>query len=857
MTQSANSRRFLAPLLVLFAATGCASLIYEIVWFQLLQLVIGSSAVSLGVLLGTFMGGMCAGSALLPRFVSPGKHPLRVYALLEAGIGLYGLAILFGMPAIDRVYSGIAGSGFLGIVVRALVSAICLLPPTFLMGASLPAISRWVQSTAQNVAWLGFFYGGNIAGAVFGCLLAGFYLLRLHDTTVATFIAAAINAAAALLSYLLSHLTTHAPIQQPRLPLPPRAEAAASMTGLNGDIPFSGEVESSDEVVQNTADHRTIAVAVAISGLCALASEVIWTRLLSLIIGGTVYAFSIILAVFLFGLGIGSAAGSVLSKVTDRPRAALAACQLLGAGAIAWTAWTLGASMPFWPVNPSLTNNPWISFQLDLARCAWAVLPAACLWGASFPLALAAAAHGQKPRLPLPPWAEASASMTGLNGDIPFSGEDPARLVGSLYAANTAGAIAGAVGFSMLMIPMLGTQQSQRILIVLSLLAAFVALAPGGRPRIRATGAFAGIAVIAAALFLIWKVPPLPWQLVAFGRQLPITVGDRSPVWLGEGINASVAVTRLTDVRMFHVSGKVEASSQSQDMRLQRMLGHFPAMLHPHAASVLVVGFGAGVTAGSFTVHPSVKRIVVCEIEPLIPKVIARYFSKENYNVAGDPRTEIIYDDGRHYVLTAREQFDIITSDPIHPWVKGNAALYTKEYFEMCKRRLRPGGIVTQWVPLYESSLEAVKSEVATFFEVFPNAVIFSNDFEGEGYDVILLGWRDTPSIDLDHLQRRLEEADHQKVVKSLREAGFGNGIDMMATYAGRARDLRGWLGGAEINRDRNLRLQYLAGLAANTTSAVYIFDDLVAHRRFPEDLFVGSASQKLALRDALRPQEQ
>src|SRR5690348_15611225 len=170
-------RRFLAVLLLLFVGSGCAALIYEVVWFQLLQLTIGSSAVSMGVLLGTFMGGMCLGSWLFPRRVSPVHHPLKVYAFLELGIAVVGIAVLFVMPAVTSLYTSISGGGVVSIFIRGLVAALCLLPPTLLMGATLPAVARWVETTPDGVSWLGFFYGGNIAGAVAGSLTAGFYLL--------------------------------------------------------------------------------------------------------------------------------------------------------------------------------------------------------------------------------------------------------------------------------------------------------------------------------------------------------------------------------------------------------------------------------------------------------------------------------------------------------------------------------------------------------------------------------------------------------------------------------------------------------------------------------------------------------
>jgi spermidine synthase len=800
----AAARRPLPLLLVLFVGSGCSALIYEIVWFQLLQLVIGSSAVSLCVLLGTFMGGMCLGSVALPRVVSPRHHPLRVYALLELGIGFIGIAVLFGMPVADRLYAGFLGffgHGLLGALLRGAVCVACLLPPTLLMGATLPAIARWVEATPRGVSWLGGFYAGNIAGAVFGCLLAGFYLLSVHDMAVATFVAAALNGAVALLGLGLAALTPYHPAAGPAAEDTPRAGGAWA-----------------------------VYVAIALSGLCALSAEVIWTRVLSLMLGATVYTFSIILAVFLAGLGLGSSAGSLLARTTGRPRALLGLCQLLLAAAVAWAALVLARSLPYWPINPALSKSPWFSFQLDLVRCLWAVLPAAVLWGVSFPLALAA---------------------------VTTPGRDPGRLVGGVYAANTVGAIVGAAGASLLLIPWLGTQHAQRLMIGLSAAAALLALAPGLWAACRtslalgAGGLLAVAALVAAPALLAWGVPAVPWELVAYGRYLPTHTGGTQLLYMGEGMTSTVAVTLAgSDTRYFHVSGKVEASTEPGDMRLQRMLGHLSALAHPRPRSVLVVGCGAGVTAGSFVLHPSVERIVICEIEPLIPRVVAEHFARENYNVLRDPRVQVVYDDARHYVLTTEETFDVITSDPIHPWVKGAATLYTAEYFELCKRRLRPGGVVTQWVPLYESDVATVKSEVATFLEAFPDGTVWGNPVEGKGYDTVLLGQVTPTRFDVAGLQERLDQ--HARVAESLREVGLGRAVDLLATYAGRGPDLRPWLRDAQVNRDRNLRLQYLAGMGLNLYEGGQIYDAMLAYRTFPEGLFVGPEPARQALRRRL-----
>jgi spermidine synthase len=308
-------------------------------------------------------------------------------------------------------------------------------------------------------------------------------------------------------------------------------------------------------------------------------------------------------------------------------------------------------------------------------------------------------------------------------------------------------------------------------------------------------------------------------------------------------------------VRYFHVSGKVEATTEQFDMRLQRMLGHLSALLVKKPESVLVVGFGAGVTAGTFTQHPDVKHITISEIEPLVPAASSQYFKAQNYDVFHDPRTRVFYDDARHFVLTSNETFDVITSDPIHPWVKGTSTLYSKEYFELCKRHLKPGGVVTQWVPLYESDPETIKSELATFFEVFPHGTIWNSDATNKGYDVVVVGRAEPEPIDLDALDARMRRADHAKVATSLAEVGLGSAFDLMSTYAGRDDELRPWLVGAQINRDMNMRLQYLAGWGLNYNHADIIYGEIVSYRRVPPDLFQGSAASVAQLAAELASQ--
>jgi spermidine synthase len=271
------------------------------------------------------------------------------------------------------------------------------------------------------------------------------------------------------------------------------------------------------------------------------------------------------------------------------------------------------------------------------------------------------------------------------------------------------------------------------------------------------------------------------------------------------------------------------------------MLGHLTTLVPSRPRSVLVIGCGAGVTAGAVSIDPHVERVTIAEIEPLVPRVVSKYFGAENHHVIDNPKVHVAIDDARHYLLTSKDKFDAITSDPLDPWVKGAATLYTKEFFEAAKAHLTPGGVVTLFVQLYETTPEAVKSELATFFTVFPGGIIAGNTFRGLGYDMVLLGQAGPTRIDLDDLDARLREPAYAAVSDSLREVGVRSAVDLLASYAGRPGDLQEFLRDAAINRDGDLRLQYLAGIGLNANEGDRVYADILKYRRFPDDVFVGS----------------
>jgi len=798
-------RRREQPLIWMFLASGCAALIYEVVWLHLLRLVIGASSLSVGIVLASFMGGMFAGSFGFAKWVPRTRNPLRVYAALELGIGLCGLLMPLVLPVVRSVYADVAGHGPLGIALRALIAAIFLLPPTAMMGATLPAVARRYPNTIAGRSGLASLYAANTLGAVAGCLLSGFVLLALFDVWVATVAAVAINLAIAFVAYRIAGRTAE-------VAAPPTAAEVESGGTLQTPPPAAAS-----PITSSARSGRQVYLAAALSGLTALGAQVLWTRLLTLLFGATVYAFSIILAVFLGGLGIGAViAARVIARGTD-PLRALAATQLALAPALLWSAGLLADVLPY--SSPATMTPVGTLHVLHLLRAIEVMLPAAILWGMSFPFALAAVEH-----------------------------EDPSRATGRVYAANTVGSIIGSLAISFWAIPKLGSHNSAQLLIAAAAVSGAALVPVFLRPWVRGLGPQLGAALLTLGIGAgcAALAPGVSGVFLAHGRAIwSIDARDRYP-YISEGAASTVAVHIAPDgSQHFHVAGRVEASTNQADMRLQRLLGHLSALAHPKPKRVLVVGLGAGVTAGALVLHPEVERLVICEIEPRVAGA-ARLFSHENYGVLDDPRVEVVYDDARHYLATTDERFDVITSDPIHPWVRGNSVLFSREYYEIVKARLAPDGIATQWVPLYDTSEEAIRIQMRTFLSAFPNGSVWNSSAAGRGYDVVLLGRTGTKPLDVEAIAKRMAAP---RIGDSLRDVGVQNVLDLFATYGAAASDMQSFVTGAPENRDFSLKLEYISGLSINQQNADVIYSHMVSNRTVPRDMFVAPAATLAQLR--------
>ena len=527
---------------------------------------------------------------------------------------MLGLVTLATLPLLGGAYTAWSGTGGLALLLRLAVAALALLPADDAHGRNAARSSRHGSAaTDARAAWLGWCYAANTVGGVAGSLLAGFYLLRVHDAYVATFVAVVLNVGGAVVARgalapqrdavgcgRTSRCTPRNERKRRRAP-DLRRDGAVGHDGARGRSPVDAASHAA------ARRHR---LRIRVDGRRLLAGDRVRQR------GGRRHR----------------------PTLRSRDGARGSANSLLGF-AIAAAAYALAESLPYWPIDVTLPTTVAVALQLDLLRASVVALPAALLWGASFPLALAAAVA---------------------------AGAEPRRAVGRLYAADTLGAIVGALGTTFVLVVTIGSQRTQQLMILASAAAALAAISTarerGGARRL-AAGAAAAVALAVAAL----TVQPLPPELIAFGRFLPTRGFGANVVYVGEGLTASVAVSAEADGTLtYHNAGKTQASTYPQDMRLQRMLGHLTTLVPERARSVLVIGFGAGITAGAVSIDPDVERVVVAEIEPLVPdgrrRVLRRAQLRRRAQPQGrDPdrrRPAPARDDGRafrrHHLRPAR-----------------------------------------------------------------------------------------------------------------------------------------------------------------------------------------------------------
>jgi spermidine synthase len=754
------------PLLILFAVSGAAALIYEVVWTRLLTLYLGHGLAAASAVLAAFMGGLAAGAGAAGRTagrLSP-STAVKVYAGLEIAIAILALLMPFALvavrPLLAASYANGTGGGTFALL-RLVISVGLLCVPAACMGATFPIASRWMVRMASTAAQdAGALYAANTLGAAVGAILAGFSLIPALGLSGTTYVGMTLNVIAAAGAYLISR-------NVPDLAAAPAAapKATAKAIALQTSRQASGT--------------WLAAAALGVSGFASLTLQVVWTRLLVQILGPTTYAFSTVVSIFIVGIAGGAA---IASRLVSRVNAGVGlACTLLISGALSLAA----ASAVDWSLLTiaEIVSRPNYEFadvlQREVLLVTALLLPMTLTFGAAFPFAVAMATKRDE------------ASVT--------------ENIGLIYAINTIGAILGSLLSGFVLIPRLGLHGTIRLVAAIAAIVAVVILLRGSRARGRMIGfALAGGVAVAIAMAPEWDRSLLSSGAYKYapavrGPNLETALTAGELVSYREGSTGTVAVRRLTGTISLAIDGKVDASNAG-DMLTQRLLAHMPLLLHPNPKRAAILGLGSGVTLGSALTHP-VDEVTVIEISREVVEA-SKYFATENHHALDNPRTRLIVGDGRTHLMLGRQQYDVIVSEPSNPWMAGIASLFTREFFEGARDRLTPGGVLCQWAHTYDISRDDLRSIVATFLSVFPNGTMW---LVGDA-DVLLLG--STEPLDT-RIAAMAQAMNRPGVAADLGTVGVRGPFSLTSLFVAHGEALKAWAKGAPLQTDDRSQLEF------------------------------------------------
>jgi spermidine synthase len=777
-------------LLACFVLSGASGLCFEVVWSRQLAQVFGSSSLAISTVLATFMGGLALGSWLGGKLAD--RHPRRglaAYAVCELGIAVLALAI----PLVLETYP--AANAFLWqhfhdapitlALLRFVLCALLLLPPTTLMGATLPILARHVIRTPAELGFLGTrvgaLYAANTIGAVAGAGGAGFYLLPLfgQHATYLTAVSADVLLAAAI-GASLAWRKRH-PVAEPDVP----DAAAAAEAADELDLAVPGRRAPAPPEPLSPRARRGVLWSVGISGGVAMALEVLWSRALALVIGSSIYSFTLVLVVFLLGLSAGATWIGRPAARARRPLPALGRA-FLGVGASGVLTLRVIVDLP--PLFIDLIEGTRLEIPtvmgLQALLAALAVAPTAACLGAVMPLVMRAYA-----------------------GDASAVGRD----VGRAYAANTVGAITGSFAGGFVILPVLGLENGIRLAAYALLALAFTLLVVTASGWRRGVGAALAVALAATVLVTPrWDVAVVTSGVFRMSTAKHFARAGRIPeadvAYYRDGVTTTVSVERYGDRLALKNNGKVEASSVG-DMPTQVLVGLLPVLLAPGTAQkVAVVGYGSGITVGSIAEAPEVARVDVVELEPAVLEAADRFFAAHNHSAHLNPRVHRWLGDGRNFLTAHREKYDVIVSEPSNPWIAGVASLFTREFYSFAKRHLAEGGVFCQWAQLYELGPENVKTIYRTFHEAFPYVIAWTPaDLSA---DTILVGSMAPIHLDFAALERRMAEPSTRA---ELLRGGVARPEELFAQVILTPDEVSSFAAGAQVNTDDNALLEFSA----------------------------------------------
>ena len=695
-----DNKKLYSIIFVLFFFSGMSGLVYQIVWTRMLVLIFGNTMLATSTVLSAFMAGLAAGSYVFGKYAD--KHPrglLRVYALLEGGIGIFALIfpLLLSLvgPVYTALYRGLAGNLLAINLIRFLICFLLIAVPTFLMGATLPVlIKRFVKGTQSIGRYVGFLYGLNTAGAVVGSMICGFLFLRLLGMRGATLLAVAVNLMVALMAWILG-----------------KEDAGSQAPGASLDAGDTVELKPSSAPVTSAAATKLVLIGIGISGFCALAYEVFWTRMLNLFFHNTVYSFTTILATFLTGIALGSLIYSkFLSRIANR------------VWLFVWVEIGIGIFAYLTPFIFTLLYNPLFSKSagiFTILQSAVIMIGPTVLMGIALPLAVQICQRGKD-----------------REGDS----------VGTVYAVNTIGSIIGAFAAGFLLMPNLGIQRSVAVVVSFNILAGFLVLIALVPQKKRWIYGFSLIVILAVSFI---AAPTTIFRHLYAKKQ---ATADLMHYKEGKIANVVVYDFYKNGYIDLYLNGIEEASSRLWHVQLFKLLGSLPPVLHPQPDDAIMVAFGAGMSAG--TTVDLVNHFECAELNPDIYEE-AELFKKENRDVIHNPKLNMVFNDGRNHLLLSPKKYSLIISDATNPLTFDSWTLYTREFYELCRSKLKPGGIFCQWVPIPLPS-DAIKVILRTFKTVFPHTsfwVIYGSS------QCLMLGTPERLQIDYQDFSQKLPQA--------------------------------------------------------------------------------------------------
>jgi spermidine synthase len=774
-----------------FFLSGASGLILELLWTRMLTLVFGSTALAVSTVLTAYMGGLGLGSYLAGKWADRLKDPVRAYALAEVAIGLYALAVpwIIGFyPGLNQWLWATFGDRYtLLSVLRFLASAGVLIVPTTLMGATLPILARYFVSRPFEMGRvslrLGTLYAVNLFGAVAGSFLAGFVFLPMAGVRTTNLVAASFD-----MSLAVAILVARRFVRTPKTTDGPRSlEEVAAQVQAESSVPGQTGAPTS------RLARRVVMLAFAVSGATAMTLQVLWTRALAVIIGSSIFSFTIILLAFLIGLGAGSAAFGRLVGRFREPVRALALTHL-GIVACIGLSYLVTDRLPFiftYLLSSTMVSPDAVLTSQFVLACL-TVLPSTFLMGAIFPI-----------------------TVRVVTGDLGTVGRD----VGFAYALNTLGAIVGSFFSGFVILPVLGLQRGIYLAAVVDLALAFVlfAVAPALRRPRRIVGMAVAVCMALGALALPrWNLTSfsIGFFRISMARDYIDMVERRHQrkkwqtpklVYYKDGIATTVSVDQWGKVFSMKNNGKVDASNDA-DMPTQISVGLLPLLLYDndHPPKVGLIGYGSGVTAGAVTQYP-IESLEVVELEPAIYEA-AHFFDDVNHRPTENPKVRAIVGDGRNFLSQRRDLYDVIISQPSNPWITGVSNLFTREYFQSVKARLRQDGIFCQWAQLYEMAPWNIKAIYRTLANEFPYVMVFAA--EDLSSDTILIASRKPIELDI----RKIARAFTNPVTAAeAKRAGFDSPHDVPAFLLLGTEEMRSFTAGARINTDDNALIEFAA----------------------------------------------